>query len=83
MRRKFALAGAVVVLLTGVASAQMPMPGMSLHNGTKELTPEERAKQKAIDDAYNAATKKIPDKKTASDPWSGVRPNPSEANSGQ
>jgi len=81
MLRKSILAAAVVAIiaaLTGAASAQMPMPGMSFKNGPKELTPEQRAKQKAIDDAYKEATKKIPDKKV-DDPWGGVRPNPSTA----
>ncbi len=77
MLRKSILAGAIIALLTGAASAQMPMPGMTLGNGPKQLTPEERAKQKAIDDAYKAATKKIPEKKTPDDPWGNVRPNPS------
>ena len=81
MWRKFMLVGAVIGLLTGVASAQM-MPGMSFKNQPKQLTPEERAKQKALDEAYKEATKKIPEKKVANDPWSGVRPDPSTARAG-
>jgi hypothetical protein len=81
MVRKLILAGAALALLTGYAAAQMPMPGMSFKNAPKQLTPEERAKQKAIDDAYREATKKIPDKQVADDPWGGVRPNPSAATS--
>ena len=76
MLRKLILAGAVIALVTGPAAAQMPMPGMSLHNGPKQLTPEELAKQKAIDDAYKAASKKIPQKEVANDPWGNVRPLP-------
>jgi hypothetical protein len=83
MLRKFTLAWAVLALLTGAASAQMPMPGMSLHDRPKQMTPEEREKQKALDEAYKEATKKIPEKKAANDPWSGIRPNPSTARAGQ
>ena len=75
MLRKVLLAGAIVALLAAPAAAQMPM-GMNFKNEPKKLTPEELAKRKALDDAYNAATKKIPDKQ-ANDPWASVRPNPS------
>ena len=81
MRRKLILAGAALALLTGAASAQMPttgggmpMPGMSLGHDKPPPTAEQIAKQKAIDDAYKSATQKIPDKKTADDPWATVRP---------
>jgi hypothetical protein len=77
MLRKFTLAGAILALFTGVASAQMPMPGVHLNDEPKQLTPQEREKQKALDDAYKAATKKIPEKKASNDPWGSVRPNPS------
>ena len=81
MLRKLILAGAAIVLLTGAAVAQLPMPSLSLHQDKRPLTPEERAKQKALDDAYKAATKKIPDKTAADDPWGGIRPNPATAKS--
>jgi hypothetical protein len=76
MLRKSILAGATVALLTGAASAQMPMPSMSFGKDKPPPTAEEIARQKALDNAYSAATKKIPDKKVAADPWSNVRPNP-------
>jgi hypothetical protein len=41
----------------------------------RQLTPEEQEKQKQLDAAYKAATKKIPDQKVT-DPWGGVRPTP-------
>jgi hypothetical protein len=41
----------------------------------KQLTPEEQEQQKQLDADYKAATKKIPDQKTA-DPWGSVRPTP-------
>jgi hypothetical protein len=90
MRRKLLLAGAALALLTGAASAQMPtpgggmpMPGLSLGHDKPAPTSEQIAKQKAIDDAYKSATQKIPDKKTADDPWATVRPNPSTASRGK
>jgi hypothetical protein len=40
----------------------------------KTLTPaEQRERQKKLDDAYKAATKKIPDQKS-NDPWAAIRP---------
>jgi hypothetical protein len=61
----------------------MPMPGISLGGDKPPPTEEEIAKQKAIDDAYKSATQKIPDKKSAADPWATVRPNPSTASRGK
>jgi hypothetical protein len=78
MLRKSILAGVAIALLTVPAVAQFPTPGLTLKDEPKTLSPEERAKQKAIDDAYKAATKKIPDSQAANDPWGGVRPNPSK-----
>jgi hypothetical protein len=78
MLRRSILAGVAIALLTVPAVAQFPTPGLHLKDDPKTLTPEERAKQKAIDDAYRAATKKIPDQQVANDPWGGVRPNPSK-----
>lgn len=83
MLRRSILAGAVIALLGAPAAAQFPTPGLTLKDEPKQLSPEERAKQKAIDDAYRAATKKIPDKQVANDPWGSVRPKPSSAKGGQ
>jgi len=41
------------------------------------MTPEEKEKQKAVEDAYKSAIGKIHDKKTPVDPWGAVRSNPS------
>jgi hypothetical protein len=76
-----ALAGAAFALLIGPAAAQMPMPGMKLKDEpNKPQTSEERARQKAIDDAYREANKKIPDKSGVNDPWGNVRPLSPSAN---
>jgi hypothetical protein len=69
---------AALALMTGSALAQSNplMPKMSLGGQEKKaLTPEEQEKQKQLDDAYRAATNKIPNQ-TANDPWATVRPAP-------
>jgi hypothetical protein len=73
--RLLILAGMTVALLTAPAAAQFA-PTFPLQKGAKQMTPEERAKQKAIDDAYQAALPKIHEKKGPADPWAGVRPDP-------
>jgi hypothetical protein len=68
---------ATLAVMSGSAFAQNPlMPKMSLGGQEKKaLTPEEQEKQKQLDDAYRAATNKIPNQ-TANDPWATVRPAP-------
>jgi hypothetical protein len=80
MLRKLIGAGVIVIFLTGIAAAQLPMPGISLGGDNKrKLTPDEIAKQKATDSAYRAALDKIPEKKTTVDPWGNIRSAPSTA----
>ena len=69
-------AAAIIALLTGAAYAQSPiMPKFSIGGDEKrKLTPEEQEKQNQLDNAYKAATNKIPDKKAGNDPWGDVRP---------
>lgn len=69
---------AITALLTGTALAQLPMPTFHLGGDKAPPTPEELEKQKATDNAYKSAIKKIPDKKPA-DPWGNVRSDPSTA----
>jgi hypothetical protein len=69
---KIVHAGAIIALLTGAASAQMPMPGINL-SPDRQMTPEEKEKQKVIENAYKSAIEKIPDKKPPADPWGAVR----------
>jgi hypothetical protein len=57
----------------GIASAQLPMPSIDL-NADRPETPDEKAKQKAIDDEYKSTVRKIPDKQKPSDPWANIRP---------
>ena len=83
MLRKLMLAGATLALLTtGAAWAQMPMPSISLGHDKPAMTPEERARQEAIDKAYKAGLGKIPPKKSVSnDPWADVRQTPTTRSS--
>ena len=43
---KIVRAGAIIALLTGAASAQMPMPGINL-SPDRQMTPEEKEKLKS------------------------------------
>ncbi len=80
MLRRASLAAAILIVLSaGTAFAQLPMPSFSLHDDKPAPTPEQIERQKALDNAYHAATKKIPDKKEPADPWGSVRPNPTQS----
>jgi hypothetical protein len=72
MLRKLIQAGAILALVTGTAAAQDSV-GIPL-NARKTMTKEEIEKQKASDEAYKAAMKKIPDKASSTDPWGNIRP---------
>ena len=72
MLRKLIQAGAIVAFFTGAAAAQDTV-GIPL-NPRKALTKEDIEKQKATDEAYRAAMKKIPDKASSGDPWGNIRP---------
>ena len=65
-------ASAIITLSEGTASAQLG-PGMSLHEDSRRLDPEEEAKRKAVDDAYKSLMEKIPDNKKSYDPWGNIR----------
>jgi hypothetical protein len=68
---------AISALLIGAASAQFPMPGISLNPGADRppLTKEEAEKKQAREDAYRETLKKIPNKenKKPVDPWDNMR----------
>ncbi len=73
-------AGAMLVLTAAGASAQgvgiSPEGQMSFspfkQQAKRPLTQDEVDKQRALDNAYKAATNKIPDQKS-NDPWGNVR----------
>jgi hypothetical protein len=75
---RIAGAAAVTAVLVGSAAAQFPMPSVNLEQ-EKHRTPDQIAHDQAVDRAYQAATKKIPDKQIANDPWSDVRSAPTPA----
>jgi hypothetical protein len=75
MLRKLLGAAALSAALTGTAAAQLPMPSVSLQS-EKHRSAEQIERDKAIDRAYQSATKKIPDQSAANDPWADVRPAP-------
>jgi hypothetical protein len=72
---RFVGAAAATAVLTGAAFAQFPMPSVNLEQ-EKHRTPEQIEHDKAIDQAYQSATKKIPDKQAGTDPWADVRSAP-------
>lgn len=69
------LIGLTMVPVSVPAFAQGLMPGFKLGEG-KELSEEEKARNKANEDAARAARAKIPDAKTSNDPWATVRTEP-------
>jgi hypothetical protein len=66
------LAGAFVGGLTGPARAQQ-LPNINLLADGPSKTPEEKEADEVKDKAYKESLKKIPDAKSSSDPWGGVR----------
>lgn len=74
--RKVIRAASVIALLTSSAYAQLPPVGIELSPDAPQLTPEEREKRQATDDAYKSALKKIPDQKKTADPWGDMRTSP-------
>jgi hypothetical protein len=62
---------ALALFTAAPASAQTPGMGIPL-NQEATKTPEEIEKQKAIEDAYKATIKKMPDAKQT-DPWGNMR----------
>ncbi len=63
---------AITAALTGSAAAQFN-PSINLEQ-EKHRTPEQIAHDKAVDQAYQSAAKKIPDQNAANDPWADDRP---------
>ena len=76
MLRKTIHATIIVLLTTGVVSAQMPP--VHLNNDKPSRTKEQKESDKAIDSEYQSTLKKIPDA-GKKDPWAFVRPDPSAA----
>lgn len=62
---------AAMMLLAAPAYAQMP--NINLMPEVQSKTPEEKEQDAVRDKAYKDSLRKIPDAKTSSDPWGGVR----------
>lgn len=63
---------AVAAMLAGPAYAQ-DAPHVNLAPEVVTKSPEEKAADEERDKAYKESLRKIPDSKTSSDPWGGVR----------
>ena len=72
MLRRLIRAIALVAFFAGAAAAQAQSIPV---NPKRPLTQEEIDRQRATDQAYDAAVKKIPDKKLSADPWGNIRPS--------
>ncbi len=66
---------AVLTLLAGPAFAQ-ESPHINLMADQPSKTDDEKAADAAREKAYKETLKKIPDAKTSSDPWGGMRADP-------
>jgi hypothetical protein len=62
----------VIAILAGPAYAQSK-PSTTLEDLMDAKPPEQIEKERAADRAYKESLKKIPDAKTASDPWGSAR----------
>jgi hypothetical protein len=69
----FFIVGAGLALLSGTAFAQDFRPSINLNADSRPLTPEEKEKRKAVDDAYKSTIEKLPDTNTSADPWGNLR----------
>ena len=80
MLRKILFMTFILVSMTQAVSAQMPMPGVHVNEdqGKVPRTKQQKDYEKALDRAYNSATKKIPEQ-AKPDPWGDIRPAPSAA----
>jgi hypothetical protein len=78
MLRKTIQTALILLLMTEAVYAQTPMPGVHLNEdqGKRPRTKEQH--DKAVDRAYQSATKKIPEQNKL-DPWDRIRPAPSAA----
>ena len=66
------LVAALLTVIAAPAYSQALGTGIPL-NQEKEVSPEQRAKQQATEDAYKSTMKTIPNAKGPSDPWGNIR----------
>ena len=67
------LSAVVVAVLAIAPAAYAQMPNINLMPETKGKTQEEKDQDAVNQKAYKESLSKIPDAKTSSDPWGGVR----------
>ena len=60
----------MLLLLTGASFAQ---GSINIAPGDRQRTPDEREKDRQIEENYKKQMGKIPDQKASSDPWGAVR----------
>jgi hypothetical protein len=70
----------ILLLMTEAVSAQTPTPGVHVNEdqGKRPRTKEQQEYDRALDRAYQSATKKIPERNKP-DPWGDIRPASSAA----
>jgi hypothetical protein len=82
MLARFVCASVAVVLIAGTAAAQSnsnsgsaPQSNLSVPIVPQAApsTREQLERQKALDSAYEATMRKVPDKKSSADPWGDLR----------
>ncbi|MGY3451305.1 hypothetical protein [Bradyrhizobium sp. USDA 4353] len=71
--KKLIVTMTVAVLTCWAVPAMAQMPNINLLADGPSKTPEEKEAEAARDRAYRDTMRKIPDAKTASDPWGNVR----------
>ena len=81
MLRKLVRAAVIAAMFVGPAAAQDNF-GIPV-NPKRPPSGQDIEKQKATDRDYDAAMKKIPDKKSSGDPWGVIRPSPTAKNKQQ
>jgi hypothetical protein len=85
MLQKLIYAGAILLLISNAAATQSGLGAPQSNQSnlslpvTQETPPSQQEidRRKAVDKAYEATIQKIPDKKSSTDPWGGVRPTSS------
>ena len=68
----------LLLLMTGVVSAQMPKPGVTFKDDKPSRSKQQKEYDKAVDESYQLELKKIPDA-AKKDPWGDIRPTPPAA----
>jgi hypothetical protein len=91
MLQKLLGAAVIAVLFAGTASAQFGeangntglgngLTGNTIPDGRRRLTPEEAQREREIEAQYDRTINdRIPDRKSANDPWGNVRSAPAAA----